>query len=79
MGMHVLLAPSGAPRSAIAWIASAALVWLALAPSLAAQQTEQPAVESRARLERRGAGVRVGVWDTRGLAGAVGRDHRSPV
>ena len=65
--MLVPLVASRRPRFLDAWGISTAIVWLAFAPSLAAQQVEQSDAESRARLERRGAGVRVGVWDTRGL------------
>jgi outer membrane protein W len=68
-------------RSAIA--ATAALVVVMVAPAAALAQeaarptprdsgTVAPDVEKRARLARRGGGVRVGTWDVRGLGAASG-------
>jgi hypothetical protein len=45
------------------------------APELTAQQDQQSDAESLARLARRGAGVRVGLWDVRGLNEVSGASY----
>lgn len=69
------------PRSSI----RAAFVLLLLlaggpAPALDAQQSARSEAEERARLQRRGAGVRVGVWDVRGLSEVADAEYsRTPL
>lgn len=54
-------------RHRVTGTACASFLLLAFASTLGAQQVEPSDAESRARLERRGAGIRVGLWDVRGL------------